>query len=127
MTSSSKFQIGSKITYDETWLSNKSYNPRIAASIDHIYENINTKTEQISKKHRLSRTSSHQTSKRQTIRERIYPKRVERNLCLNMAVNGVSKSLRGQVPVSNLDLNNGDFGDDAGMFTENQDFCFVGK
>lgn len=44
-----------------------------------------------------------------------------------MAVNGASKFMKGQVPVSNLNLINGDFGDDAGIFMENRDFCFVGK
>ncbi len=122
-SSSSTIQIGSKIIYDETWLSNKSYNPRVAACVDHIYENINAQTEQISKKHRLT----HKISKRQIPRERIYSQKIEKTLYLNIAINGASKSLRGQVPVSNLDLQNGDFGDDAGIFTENQDFCFVGK
>ena len=44
-----------------------------------------------------------------------------------MAVNGASKSMRGELPLSNLNLSNGDFGGDAGMFMENRDFCFVGK
>jgi hypothetical protein len=35
--------------------------------------------------------------------------------------------MRGQLPLSNLNLTDGDFGDDAGMFVENRDFSFVGK
>jgi hypothetical protein len=35
--------------------------------------------------------------------------------------------MRGQLPLSNLNLINGDFGDDAGMFVDNRDYCFVGK
>jgi len=35
--------------------------------------------------------------------------------------------MRGELPSSNLNLNNGDFGDDAGVFVENRDFCFIGK
>jgi hypothetical protein len=47
-------------------------------------------------------------------------------LCLRIAVNGASKSMRGELPLSNLNLTNGDFGDDAGMIVENRDYCFVG-
>ncbi|CAF0926070.1 unnamed protein product [Didymodactylos carnosus] len=46
--------------------------------------------------------------------------------CLRIAVNGASKSMRGQLPMGNMNLTNGDFGDDAGMILENRDFCFVG-
>ena len=35
--------------------------------------------------------------------------------------------MRGDFPLSNLNLNKGDFGDDAGMNFENRDYCFVGK
>jgi hypothetical protein len=44
-----------------------------------------------------------------------------------VAVNGASKSMWGQLPLSNLNLSNGDFGDDAGMICENRNFCFIGK
>ena len=50
-----------------------------------------------------------------------------RKLRLNIAVNGVSKSMRGYVPISNVNLKRGDFGDDVGLFTENSQFSFVGK
>jgi hypothetical protein len=48
-------------------------------------------------------------------------------LCLRVAVNGASKSMRGQLPLSNLNLTNGDFGDDAGMIVDKRDYYFVGK
>ena len=35
--------------------------------------------------------------------------------------------MRDRIPSSNLNLNDGDFGDDAGLFVENRDFCFAGK
>jgi hypothetical protein len=48
-------------------------------------------------------------------------------LALRIAVNGASKDMRGQCPASNLSLIDGDFGDDAGMFVDNEDTSFVGK
>jgi len=115
-SSSNTFRIGSKIIYDETCLSNKQYNKRVAAFIDHIDEKFNTKIDQISNEHKSSRPCTYQVSTGHIIQ-----------LYLHIAVNGASKSMRGQLPLSNLNLNNGDFGDDAGMFIENRDFCFIGK
>jgi hypothetical protein len=122
-SSSKPFQIGSKIIYDETWSSNKQYNARVAAFIDHIHEKFNIKTDEISNEHKSQRACTYQVSTVQTNHEQIYP----RKLCLHIAVNGVSKSIQGQLPLLNLNINNGDFGDDAGMFVENGDFCFLGK
>jgi len=126
-SSTPPFRLGSKIIYDETWSSNKQYNTRVAAFIDHIDEKFNIKTDEISNKHKSSRTCSYQISTGQIIHERIYSGRDETKLCLQIAVNGASKSMRGELPSSNLNLNNGDFGDDAGVFVENRDFCFIGK
>mgnify|MGYP006933268899 FL=1 len=45
---------------------------------------------------------------------------------LKLAVNGVSKSMKEHIPMANLDLQEGDFGD-AGLFVENRDFYLGGK
>ncbi|CAF3002653.1 unnamed protein product [Rotaria sp. Silwood2] len=125
--SSSLTRIEPTIVYDETWLSNKQYNRRVAAFIDHIDEKFTNENIEISNKHTSSRTSSvYKVSTEQIIHKGIYPTKLETNLHLRIAVNGVSKSLRGQFPLSNSNLNNGDFGDDAGMIVENRNFCFVG-
>jgi hypothetical protein len=81
--------------------------------MDQLHDKFSSKTE-----------CTYPTSPREIIHERIYPRK---NLILNIAVNGASKSMRGQLPISNFSLDNGDFGDDAGMFVENRDFCIVGK
>lgn len=46
---------------------------------------------------------------------------------LKLAINGVSKSMKEHIPMANLDLLEGDFGDDAGLFVENRDFYLGGK
>ena len=115
----SSFRIEPKIIYDETWLSNKQYNTRVAAHPERKSEII--------PKRKSPRTSTYQVSNGQVVHERIYPANVNEKLCLRVAVNGASKSMRGQLPLSNLNLANGDFGDDAGMFVDNRDYCFVGK
>lgn len=124
---SSSFRKGSTIIYDETWPSNKHYNSRVAAFIDQIDEKFDTETDEISPEYKISRAPTYQVTTGQVIHERIYPSRLEKELSLRMAVNGASKSMRGQVPISNLNLLSGDFGDDAGVFMENRNFCFVGK
>ena len=35
--------------------------------------------------------------------------------------------MHGNFPLTNINLNKGDFGDDAGMIVDNRDYCFVGK
>lgn len=108
-----------KLIYDETWLSNKQYNTRVKAQPK--------KNSEISTKPKSPRTSTYQVSNGQVIHERIYPGNLKNKLCLRVAVNGASKSMRGELPLSNLNLTNGDFGDDAGMFVDNREYCFVGK
>ncbi|CAF1251591.1 unnamed protein product [Rotaria sordida] len=120
---SSSVRIEPTIIYDETWLSNKQYNKRVAAFIDHINTKFTNKNTEISNERKLS---TYKVSTGQIIHKGIYPAKIEKHLCLRIAVNGASKSLRGQLPLSNLNLNNGDFGDDAGMIVENRNFCFVG-
>jgi len=119
----SSFRIQPKIVYDEIWLSNKQYNARVSAipekkSSSHKFETIS--------KGKTPRTSTYQVSNGRVVHERIYPGVVKEKLCLRVAVNGASKSMRGQLPLANLNLTNGDFGDDAGMFVNNRDHCFVG-
>ena len=74
-----------------------------------------------------SRTCTYQVSNGQIIHERVYPAIKSGKLHLSVAVNGASKAMRGQLPLANLNLTNGDFGDDAGMVIENPDYCFVGQ
>ncbi|CAF3399144.1 unnamed protein product [Rotaria sp. Silwood1] len=124
---SSSARIEPTIIYDEIWLSNKQYNKRVAAFIDHVHEKFMDKNTEISNEHKsLCSSSAYKVSTRQIIYKGIYPTKIETNLCLRIAVNGVSKSMRGQLPLSNLNLNDGDFGDDAGMIVDNRNFCFVG-
>jgi hypothetical protein len=123
----SSFRMQPKIVYDETWLSNKQYNTRVTAHADNKSEKTANKTNEVSSKARSPRTSTYQVSNGKVVHERVYPATVKTKLCLRVAVNGASKSMRGQLPLSNLNLKNGDFGDDAGMFVENRDYCFVGK
>ncbi len=119
----SSFRIEPKIIYDEIWLSNKQYNTRVTAQADTIPK----KNLESSSKRKSPRTSTYQVSNGQVIHERIYPGIKKQQLSLRIAVNGASKSMRGQLPLSNLNLTNGDFGDDAGMIVDNRDYCFVGK
>lgn len=115
----SSYRIQPKLIYDETWLSNKQYNTRVTA---HPKKDLETPS-----KRKSPRTSTYQVSNGQVVHERIYPGNMKNKLCLRVAVNGASKSMRGELPLSNLNLTNGDFGDDAGMFVDNRDYCFVGK
>jgi hypothetical protein len=126
---SSSFPLKPKIIYDDGWFSNKQYNARVAAFIDHVFDKFNNdrKPEQISDRYKPSRTSTYQVPTGQLIHERIYPTVNRRKLGLSMAVNGASKSMREELPSSNISLKRGDFGDDAGMNYENRDYCFVGK
>jgi hypothetical protein len=119
----SSFRIEPKIIYDEIWLSNKQYNTRVTAQADTIPK----KNLESSSKRKSPRTSTYQVSNGQVIHERIYPGIKKQQLSLRIAVNGASKSMRGQLPLSNLNLTNGDFGDDAGMIVDNRDYCFIGK
>ncbi|CAF4405576.1 unnamed protein product, partial [Adineta steineri] len=125
-SSTSSSRTEPKIIYDDTWLTNKQYNPRINAFLDYVHDRFNNKTKQLCTERKSTRSSIHEISPRSTISETIYPIIKEKNLCLHIAVNGVSKSLRGQIPLSNLNINNGDFGDDAGMFVDTRNSCFVG-
>ena len=115
-----------KIIYDETWVSNKQYNTCVTAHPDNTSEKVPNKTTEISLKSK-PRTCTYQVSNGKVVHERIYPATAKTKLCLRVAVNGASKSMRGELPLSNLNLTNGDFGDDAGMFVDNRDYCFVGK
>lgn len=119
----SSFRIQPKIIYDETWLSNKQYNARVAAQP----EKSRKKTLETVSKRKSPRTNTYQESNGQIIHERIYASAVKSKLCLRVAVNGASKSMRGQLPLANLNLINGDFGDDAGMIVDNRDYSFVGQ
>ncbi|CAF4823043.1 unnamed protein product [Rotaria socialis] len=124
---SSSFRIEPKLIYEETWLSNKRYNTRVAANIDNRKTEMTIeKSNQTTPKRKSSRTCTYQVSNGQVVHERIYAPTIKPKLCLRIAVNGASKSMRGQLPLSNLNLTNGDFGDDAGMIVENRDYCFVG-
>ncbi|CAF1353982.1 unnamed protein product [Rotaria sordida] len=129
-TKLSSFNIEPKIIYDEIWLSNKQYNTRVQSHNDNNNNNkqekIINKNNQLSFKRKSSRTCTYQVFNGQVVHERIYPATMKTKLCLRVAVNGASKSMRGQLPLSNLNLTNGDFGDDAGMIVENRDYCFVG-
>ncbi|CAF1190055.1 unnamed protein product [Adineta steineri] len=125
-SSTSSSRTEPKIIYDDTWLTNKQYNPRINAFLDYVHDRFNNKTKQLCTERKSTRSSIHEISPRSTISETIYPIIKEKKLCLHIAVNGVSKSLRGQIPLSNLNINNGDFGDDAGMFVDTRNSCFVG-
>ncbi|CAF1283631.1 unnamed protein product [Adineta steineri] len=122
----SSFRIEPKITYDEKWLSNKQYNSRVTAYAEKPAEKIIKKPIVTSSKRKSPQTSTYHESNGQVVHERIYPPTKTTKLCLRVAVNGASKSMRGELPLSNLNLTNGDFGDDAGMFFENRDNCFVG-
>ncbi|CAF0732894.1 unnamed protein product [Adineta ricciae] len=120
-------RIDSKVIYDELWSSTKRNNPRIDAFLNYIHGEFDNRTKQVPTERRSMRIkNSHQVPTRHSIQERIYPTINETKLCLHIAVNGMSKSLRGQIPLSNLDINRGDFGDDAGMFVDNRSFSFVG-
>jgi hypothetical protein len=123
----SSFRIEPKIIFGERWLSNKQYNTRVAAHTESTCEKIISKPNLISVKRKSPQTSTYKAFNGQVIHERIYPATINRKLRLRVAVNGASKAMRGQLPLSNLNLTNGDFGDDAGMFVENRDYCFVGK
>ena len=105
-----------KILVEETWSSNKQFNTRVTAQTQE-------KPKSVSEERQASRTSTYQVPNGQVVHERTYG---AKKLHLCVAVNGASKSMRGQLPLSNLDLTNGDFGDDAGMIVENRDYCFVG-
>ena len=137
-TKLSSFYVEPKIIYDEIWLSNKQYNARVAAYMDNVSDktknnnnttsnNNNNNNNLTSFKRKSSRTCTYQVRSGQIIHERIYPATMKAKLGLRVAVNGASKSMRGQLPLSNLNLLNGDFGDDAGMIVENRDYCFLGK
>jgi hypothetical protein len=115
--------IEPKCLVDETWPSNKRYNARVTASTESTDDHS---TPQLNKQ-QTSRTCTYQVSNGQIIHERIYPAVNKGKLHLSVAVNGASKSMRGQLPLANLNLTNGDFGDDAGMILENSDYCFVGE
>lgn len=118
----SSFRIQPQIVYDEIWLSNKQYNTRVTA----VPEKKSPKKFETISKGKSPRTSTYQVSNGRVVHERIYPGISKDKLCLRVAVNGASKSMRGQLPLANLNLTNGDFGDDAGMFVNNRDYCFVG-
>jgi len=110
-------KIEPKLFVEEIWSSNKHYNKRVAAiSAESTSEKCSS----------TSKTSTYQISTGQIVHERIYPAVKQDKLHLSVAVNGASKAMRGQLPLANLNLTNGDFGDDAGMVIENSDFCFVG-
>ncbi|CAF1015588.1 unnamed protein product [Adineta ricciae] len=116
------FRNQPKITYDETWLCNKQYNTRVAAQVEKsVQRKISTTV-----KRKSPKTSTYQEPNGKIVHERVYPATVNTRFCFRIAVNGASKSMRGELPLSNLNLSNGDFGDDAGMFMENRNFCFVG-
>lgn len=119
----SSFRIQPQIVYDEIWLSNKQYNTRVTA----VPEKKSPKKFETISKGKSPRTSTYQVSNGRVVHERIYPGISKDKLCLRVAVNGASKSMRGQLPLANLNLTNGDFGDDAGMFVNNRDYCFVGS
>jgi hypothetical protein len=112
------------VIHDEIWLSNKQYNSRVTTVIDNLHEKANR---QISDGYKSLRSCAHQGSTGEIIYERIHPATNKTKLCLHIAVNGASKSMRGAIPLLNSNLNHGDFGDDAGMFIDNRDCCFVGK
>jgi hypothetical protein len=124
---SSSSQLKPKIIYDDSWFSNKQYNDRVTLCVDHLYEKFNNKTEEIPDKYKSLCSFTYQAPTGKRIHEKIYPEIKNRKLYLNIAVNGASKSMQGDFPLSNLNLNKGDFGDDAGMNFENRDYCFVGK
>ena len=88
-------------------------------------EKARKKPGEILSKRKSSRTSTYQESNGQIIHERVYPG--TNKLRLRVAVNGASKSMRGQLPLANLNLVNGDYGDDAGMIVDNRDYSFVGE
>jgi NAD-dependent SIR2 family protein deacetylase len=115
------------VIHDEIWLSNKQYNSRVTTFIDNLHEKANKTNRQISDGHKSLRSCTHQGSTGEIIYERVHPATNKTKLCLHIAVNGASKSMRGAIPLLNSNLNHGDFGDDAGMFIDNRDCCFVGK
>lgn len=115
--------IENKLFVDETWLSNKHYNQRVASSVDSSEVQRSNRY----KLNKFSRTATYQAPDGKIVHERVYPPMKREKVHLDVAVNGASKSMRGQLPLSNLNLTNGDFGDDAGMIMETQDYVFVGK
>lgn len=128
LLSTQSSRVDSKVIYDETWSSTKRNNPRIAAFLNYIHEEFDNRIKQVPTERKSMRIkNTYQVPTRHSIQERTYPTINETKLCLHIAVNGMSKSLRGQVPLANLDINRGDFGDDAGMFLDNRSFSFVGK
>lgn len=100
------------IADDQTWFCNKRHNPRLTTLHDRPIRS--SKDTRMLQTISIERPFSHAAISRRKFR-------------LNIAVNGASKSLRDRVPTSNWDLTTGDFGDDAGIFTENNDFSLVGK
>jgi hypothetical protein len=114
------YPIEPQLLVDETWSSNKQFNTRVTSHTD---EKKNCLAEQ----RQAPRTSTYKVPNGQVVHERIYGGTKATKLHLCVAVNGASKSMRGQLPLSNLNLTHGDFGDDAGMVVENQDYCFVGS
>lgn len=105
---------------DEIWSSNKQFNTRVTSHADE-------KKISITEQRQVPRTSTYRVPNGQVVHERVYGATKGKKLHLCVAVNGASKSMRGQLPLSNLNLTNGDFGDDAGMIVENRDYCFVGS
>lgn len=97
------------------------------AILDRIDETHTEKKIQLSNDNKSSRTYNYRVSKQQATHEELYQSKAPTNLCLRIAVNGVSKSSRGPLSLSNSILHHGDYGDDAGMIVENRDYCFVGK
>lgn len=124
---SSTTRVRPKIIDDEMWQSNKRYNSRVGTYFNYLHEKFNNTNKQIYDGHKSLHSYISQVPKRLSVLERLYPATTKPKLCLQIAVNGASKTMRGQIPMSNLNINNGDFGDDAGMFVDNRDYCFVGK
>ena len=116
-----------KLVYGGSWLSNKLCNTRVSVLVGHLDDTFTNKTKHRSNERKPVCDLTYHISPSQIIHEKLHPGINETNLCLRIAVNGASKSLRGELPLSNLNLNQGDFGDDAGMIVENRHFCFIGK
>ena len=96
------------------------------ALIDHIHQEFDRDAIQPPHRPRSSRACIYQVSTGHPSNERRSSSTKEKTLSVRIAVNGVSKSVSGHLPLSNLDLTRGDFGDDAGMVVENEGISFIG-
>jgi hypothetical protein len=110
--SSLSFENVLNMNYQHMYSSTKHFNPHTTASIaDHEFDGNRL----IDKACRQDTGSFHCLT------------HVRKRLGLRIAINGASKSIRGNIPLANRNLFHGDFGDDTGIIVKHRDHCFLGK